>query len=259
MEIGLYTFGDVGIDPASGRRIGPAERLRNLVEEIALADQVGLDVFGLGEHHRPDYAVSAPAVVLAAAAARTERIRLTSAVTVLSSDDPVRVFQQFATLDNLSRTAGPRSWPGAARSSSPSRSSATTSTTTTRCSPRSSTLLLRCDDGERITWPGGDHTAGDRRPRRLSAARAGPAADLDRGRRHAAVGGPRRHARPAAGAGDHRRRAGALRAALRPLPRGGDAGRTRPGSARHLDQRARLRRRDQRSRRPTSSTRPRPR
>ena len=65
MELGLYTFGDVGTDPATRRRIGPAERLRDLVEEIALADQVGLDVFGLGEHHRPDYAASAPAVALA--------------------------------------------------------------------------------------------------------------------------------------------------------------------------------------------------
>ena len=96
MELGLYTFADVGPE------IGPAQRLRNLVEEIELADQVGLNVFGVGEHHRPDYAVSSPAVALAAAAARTEDIRLTSAVTVLSSDDPVRVFQNFATLDLLS-------------------------------------------------------------------------------------------------------------------------------------------------------------
>jgi probable LLM family oxidoreductase len=102
MELGLYTFGDVGTDPKTGRRIGPAERLRNLIEEIELADQVGLDVFGLGEHHRPDYAVSAPAIVLAAAAARTKRIRLTSAVTVLSSDDPIRVFQQYSTIDLIS-------------------------------------------------------------------------------------------------------------------------------------------------------------
>ncbi len=80
----------------------PAQRLRNLLEEIELADQVGLDVFGVGEHHRPDYAVSTPAVALAAAAARTKDIRLTSAVTVLSSDDPARVFQNFATLDLLS-------------------------------------------------------------------------------------------------------------------------------------------------------------
>jgi probable LLM family oxidoreductase len=96
MELGLYTFADVGPE------IGPERRLRNLVEEIELADQVGLDVFGVGEHHRPDYAVSSPAVALAAAAASTDDIRLTSAVTVLSSDDPVRVFQDFATLDLVS-------------------------------------------------------------------------------------------------------------------------------------------------------------
>ena len=95
MELGLYTFADVG--PG-----GPEQRLRELVEEAELAEQVGLDVFGVGEHHRPDYAVSSPAVALAAIAARTKNIRLTSAVTVLSSDDPVRVFQSFATLDLLS-------------------------------------------------------------------------------------------------------------------------------------------------------------
>ena len=81
---------------------GPGPRLRDLIEEIELADQVGLDVFGVGEHHRPDYAASAPAVVLGAAAVRTKNIRLTSAVTVLSSDDPVRVFQEFSTIDLLS-------------------------------------------------------------------------------------------------------------------------------------------------------------
>ncbi len=102
MEIGVYTFAELRSDPGTGMAISPAQRLRDLLEEIELADQVGLDVFGVGEHHRPDFAVSAPAVVLAAAAQRTERIRLTSAVTVLSSDDPVRVFQEFATLDLLS-------------------------------------------------------------------------------------------------------------------------------------------------------------
>src|SRR3954470_11231995 len=101
MELGLYTFADVSVDKGSGH-IGPHERLRNLIDEIELADQVGLDVFGVGEHHRPDYAASAPAVILGAAALRTTNIRLTSAVTVLSSDDPVRVFQDFATIDLLS-------------------------------------------------------------------------------------------------------------------------------------------------------------
>ena len=102
MELGIYTFAELTPDPATGRTVTPHQRLRDLIEEIELADQVGLDVFGVGEHHRPDFAASAPAVVLAAAAERTRDIRLTSAVTVLSSDDPVRVFESFSTLDLLS-------------------------------------------------------------------------------------------------------------------------------------------------------------
>lgn len=102
MEIGVFTFADVRTDPATGEPVGAHRRLHEVLEEAELAEEVGLDVFGVGEHHRPDFAVSAPAVVLAAIAARTSRIRLTSAVTVLSSDDPVRVFEEFATLDLLS-------------------------------------------------------------------------------------------------------------------------------------------------------------
>jgi probable LLM family oxidoreductase len=102
VELGIYSFVERTPDPVTGRLISPEERVRNLLEEIELADQVGLDVFGIGEHHRPDYLVSSPATVLAAAAARTRRIRLTSAVNVLSSDDPVRVFQAFATVDLIS-------------------------------------------------------------------------------------------------------------------------------------------------------------
>jgi probable LLM family oxidoreductase len=102
MELGVYTFAEHATGAGDGPQITAAQRLRNLVEEIELADQVGLDVFGVGEHHRPDFVVSSPAVALAAGAERTERIRLTSAVSVLSSDDPVRVFQDFATLDLLS-------------------------------------------------------------------------------------------------------------------------------------------------------------
>jgi probable LLM family oxidoreductase len=102
VELGVYSFGELALGPRPADPERAARRLQDLVEEIELADQVGLDVFGVGEHHRPDYIVSAPVVVLAAAAARTRRIRLTSAVTVLSSDDPVRVFQAFATLDLLS-------------------------------------------------------------------------------------------------------------------------------------------------------------
>lgn len=100
MEIGITTFAET--IPVDGPPISHAVRLRQVIEEIELADQVGLDVYGVGEHHRPDFAASTPTVVLAAAAGRTEQIRLSSAVTILSSDDPVRVFQQFATLDAVS-------------------------------------------------------------------------------------------------------------------------------------------------------------
>jgi probable LLM family oxidoreductase len=96
MELGLATFAD--LHPG----VTPEQRMRQLMEEAELADQLGLDVFAIGEHHRPDYLVSSPSTVLAAVAVRTERIRLSSAVSVLSSDDPVRVFQQFATVDLLS-------------------------------------------------------------------------------------------------------------------------------------------------------------
>jgi len=102
MEIGIYTFGDVGVHPITKEVTTPQQRMHNLIEEAGLAEQVGLDVFAVGEHHRPDYSISAPAVVLAAIAAKTKKIKLSSAVTVLSSDDPVRVFQQYATVDLLS-------------------------------------------------------------------------------------------------------------------------------------------------------------
>ena len=100
MQIGIDSFAAAYSDASLA--VSPADRLRDLIEEIEYADQVGLDVFGIGEHHRKDYLDSAPAVILGAAAARTQSIRLTSAVTVLSSADPVRVFQNFATLDLLS-------------------------------------------------------------------------------------------------------------------------------------------------------------
>ena len=102
MELGLYSFAETHTDPATGEQVDPGTRLKHLLEEIELADRLGLDVYGVGEHHRPDFAVSAPAVVLAAAAARTKRIRLSSAVSVISSDDPVRVFQEFSTVDLIS-------------------------------------------------------------------------------------------------------------------------------------------------------------
>ena len=102
MEIGITSFAETTPDPVTGQTIDPATRLSHLMEEIKLADEVGLEVFAVGEHHRPDFAVSSPAVVLGAAAATTEHIQLASAVTVLSTDDPVRVFEDFATVDLLS-------------------------------------------------------------------------------------------------------------------------------------------------------------
>ncbi|NII24346.1 LLM class flavin-dependent oxidoreductase [Pseudoflavitalea sp. X16] len=102
MELGICTFVDNLPDPVTGKMISAYQRMQDLLEEVELTEQVGLDVFAIGEHHRVEYLVSSPAVVLAAAAARTKRLKLSSAVTVLSSDDPVRVFQDFATLDLLS-------------------------------------------------------------------------------------------------------------------------------------------------------------
>jgi probable LLM family oxidoreductase len=103
MEIGIDSFASSIADPVTGVALSHAERMKNLLAEIELADQAGLDVFGIGEHHRPEFLDAAPAVILSAAAARTSRIRLTSAVKVLSADDPVRVFQDFATLDLISQ------------------------------------------------------------------------------------------------------------------------------------------------------------
>ena len=102
MQIGIDSFAAAISDPVTGATLAPVERMRHLIEEMELADQVGLDSFGIGEHHREEFLDSAPAVILAAAASRTKNIRLTSAVTVLSAADPVRVFQEFATLDLLS-------------------------------------------------------------------------------------------------------------------------------------------------------------
>src|SRR6476660_1069130 len=101
IEFGLDTFGDVTVG-ADGQALPHADVIRNVVDQAVLADDVGVDAFGVGEHHREDFAVTAPEVVLAALAGKTERIRLGSAVTVLSSDDPVRVFERFATLDAVS-------------------------------------------------------------------------------------------------------------------------------------------------------------
>jgi probable LLM family oxidoreductase len=153
MELGLTTFAEMTPDAATGETISGEQRLRNLMEEIELADEAGLDVFAVGEHHRPDFAVSSPTVILGAAAVRTKRIRLASAVTVLSSDDPVRVFQDFATVDLLS---GGRAeiWAG--------RGSFTESfplfgydlSDYDELFESKLDLLLKVRDSERVTWSG---------------------------------------------------------------------------------------------------------
>ena len=102
VELGISTFGETTVLEGTGQTYNHAERIRQLVAEIDLADKVGLDVYGIGEHHRADFAVSAPEIVLAAGAVNTKKIRLTSAVSILSSMDPIRLFQQYATIDALS-------------------------------------------------------------------------------------------------------------------------------------------------------------
>ena len=139
IEMGLDTFGDVTVDKG-GKLLSQAEVLRNVVEEGVLADQVGIDFIGVGEHHRDDFAVSAPDVVLAAIAGRTKRIHLGSAVTVLSSDDPIRVFQRFSTLDALSNGRAEVTW-AVAPSRNPSRCLATRSMTMSDSSRKNWTSL----------------------------------------------------------------------------------------------------------------------
>lgn len=101
-EVGIYTLADLGPDPFSGKTISPKQRMDEIIKAAILADEVGLDIFGVGEHHRLDYVVSSPAVVLSAIAGKTKRIRLTSATSVVSTLDPVRLFEDFATLDLIS-------------------------------------------------------------------------------------------------------------------------------------------------------------
>ncbi len=146
MQIGIDSFAAVVSDPVTGETLRAEDRVANLLEEIEAADRFGVDVFGIGEHHRQEYLDSAPTLILAAAAVRTERIRLTSAVTVLSADDPVRVFQQFATLDLLSRGRA-EMVVGRGSSIEAFRSSVTTWPTTTPSSPRSSS----CSSGSATT------------------------------------------------------------------------------------------------------------
>jgi probable LLM family oxidoreductase len=157
MELGIYTFGEATPDPATGVAPSPEQRLRDLLAEIELADELGLDVYAVGEHHRPEYVVSSPATVLAAAAVRTKRIRLSSAVNVISSDDPIRVFQQFATVDLLS---GGRAEVMAGRGSFIESFPLFGYDLKDYDSLFSEklALLLEARSNERLSWPGGQHT-----------------------------------------------------------------------------------------------------
>ena len=207
MELGVYTFAELPEVGPGGLEPDSATRLRDLLEEAELADQLGLDVFGVGEHHRPDFAVSAPAVVLAAIAERTKQIRLTSAVSVISSDDPVRVFEEFATLDLLS---GGRAEIMAGRGSFIESFPLFGYDLDDYDSlfAEKLELLLRLRSRSASRGRAAPSAAG--RDRRLSASAAG-APGLGRRRRQPRLGRARRAARTADGARDHRRHAGAVR------------------------------------------------
>ena len=210
MELGIATFVDT--DPAAGAA-GARQRLRELVEQAELAEQVGLDVVAVGEHHRADFAVSAPAVVLSALAERTSRVRLSSAVTVLSSDDPVRVYQDFATLDLLSGgRAEIMAGRGSFTESFPLFGQDLEDYDELFASKLD--LLLAVRSSERVTWSG-PHRAPLVDAGVYPRALAGSAAGVDRRGRDAAVGRAGGDARAAADDRDHRRGAGAVRAAGR--------------------------------------------
>jgi probable LLM family oxidoreductase len=158
MELGLYSFAENTPDPLNGGTLqSPAERLRDLLEEIELADQLGLDFYGLGEHHRPDFVASAPVTILAAAAARTRSIRLSTAVTVLSSEDPIRVWQQFATLDLLSNgRAEIMAGRGSFIESFPLFGLDLNDYDS--LFEEKLDMLLKLREGGKVTWQGGEHT-----------------------------------------------------------------------------------------------------
>lgn len=159
MELGLYSFAENTPDALNGNALqSPADRLRDLLEEIALADELGLSFYGLGEHHRADYVASAPVTILAAAAARTKSIRLSTAVTVLSSENPVRVWQQFATLDLLSNgRAEIMAGRGSFIESFPLFGHDLGDYDT--LFEEKLEMLLKIRDGGEVTWPGGAHTS----------------------------------------------------------------------------------------------------
>lgn len=215
MEIGIDSFAAAIPDPLSGTRPTGAERLQNMVEEIELADQAGVDAFGVGEHHRDEFLDSAPVVILAAAAARTKRIRLGSAVTVLSAADPVRVFQEFATLDLIS---GGRAEIVAGRGSfiEPFPLFGLNLEDYDSLFAEKLDLLLNIRENIHVNWSG-KHRAALTGQGGLPEAIAGSAAGLAWRRRNASILCPRRSAGPSPHGGDHRWRTAPLSSARRSL------------------------------------------
>ena len=242
MHIGIDSFVSTVTDPDTGVDVSPVQRVQHLLEEAERADQVGLDSFGIGEHHRQEFMDSAPAVLLAAAAARTTTIRLNSAVRVLSASDPVRVFQEFATLDLVSqgridlvvgRGSFTEAFPlfGLDLADYDSLFS------------ENLDLLLRIRDNPEVTWSGPPPPTAEP-PGCLPPPAAGPPPDLGGRRRRTGVVRPRRHPRATPDGRDHRRPAHPLPAAHRPLPRGRPPRRPRPAAARGRASLHRVRRRD---------------
>ena len=221
IELGLDTFGDVTVD-ADGRPLSQARVLRDVVAEAELADRVGVDFIGVGEHHRPDFAISAPEVVLAAIAGRTERIRLGTAVTVLSTDDPVRVYQRFSTLDAVS---GGRAevilGRGSFTESFPLFGYSLDDYDGLFEEKLAIFAALRDADrtGEPVPWKGTVRPPLDG-VRVFPPVERPPLSDLGRRRRQPGVGGPRGALRLSADARHHRRRPAPVRALRRALPPG---------------------------------------
>ena len=236
MEFGIYTFGDITADPQSGRAISAAQRYAEIMAAAKLADAAGLDVFGVGEHHRLDLPIASPAVVMAAIAGVTKRIRLTSAVTVLSTLDPVRVFQDFATVDLAS---GGRAELIAGRGAY-IESFALFGDDFAEYDAlfaEKLDLLLKSSASERVTWAGPLPPAACRRAD-LTAA-GGRVADLARRRRQSGEHAARRRTRPAGHPRQHLAAAGQFRRPGRRLPAaprraGHDAGTRKVAIATHM-------------------------
>ena len=203
MELGIDSFAVTLPDPETGRSLPAAERMARLLAEVEVADRAGLDVFGIGEHHRAEFLDAAPAVILAAAAARTSRIRLTSAVTVLSAADPVRVFQEFATLDLIAKgRAEIVVGRGSFGEAYPLFGFAAEDYDALFAEKLDLLLTLRGADPCHLARP---VPPAAHRPRRLSASAPGDASDLDRCGWNTGLLRARRHPRPAADGRHHRR------------------------------------------------------